>query len=251
VFPGPLGASILGRAQAQGQLTIDVNDIRDYTSDRHRVADDEPYGGGAGMVMKAEPVFRAAEAASCEPGSGCRERVVLLCPQGRPLNHEVARELAGDDHLILICGHYEGIDERVREHLVADEISIGDYVLTGGELAALVVIDAVARWVPGVLGAEESAENDSFASGLLEYPQYTRPADFRGWQVPETLLSGHHEQIRRWRRKEALRRSLRRRPELLARAALNEEDRRLLDEIADEDDRAQSDQTRGDNAAGR
>ena len=186
------------------------------------------------MVMKPEPIFKAVEAVRCDPASGCRERIILLCPQGRLLTHEVARELAGDDHLVFVCGHYEGVDERVREHLVSDEISIGDYVLTGGELAALVVLDAVARWVPGVLGAEESAASDSFASGLLEYPQYTRPASFRGWTVPEVLLSGHHEQIRRWRRKQALRRSLIRRADLLERAALSEEDRLLLDEIGEE-----------------
>ena len=233
-FPGPLGASILGRAQGGGRLVVDVHDIRDQTSDRHRVADDAPYGGGAGMVMKPEPIFKAVEAVRCEPGRGCRERVILLCPQGRLLTHEVARELAGYDHLVFVCGHYEGVDERVREHLVSDEISIGDYVLTGGELAALVVLDAVARWVPGVLGAEESAETDSFASGLLEYPQYTRPASFRGWAVPEVLLSGHHEQIRRWRRKEALRRSLTRRPDLLTNTRLTDEDEQLLDEIRQE-----------------
>jgi tRNA (guanine37-N1)-methyltransferase len=186
------------------------------------------------MVMKPEPIFKAVEAVRCEPASGCRERVILLCPQGRLLTHEVARELASADHLVFVCGHYEGVDERVREHLVTDEISIGDYVLTGGELAALVVLDAVARWVPGVLGAEESAESDSFASGLLEYPQYTRPSSFRGWPVPEVLLSGHHEQVRRWRRKEALRRSLLRRQDLLDRAPLTEEDRRLLEEIGEE-----------------
>jgi len=234
VFPGPLGASILGRAQAEGHLIIDVHDIRDQTSDRHRVADDTPYGGGVGMVIKPEPVFKAVEAVRCDPDSGCRERVVLLCPQGRLLTDHVARELAGDDHLVFVCGHYEGVDERVREHLVTDEISIGDYVLTGGEAAALVVTDAVARWVPGVLGADESAKDDSFACGLLEYPQYTRPAVFRGWRVPEVLLSGHHEQIRRWRRKEALRRSVARRPDLLAEAMLTAEDRRLLEEITDE-----------------
>ena len=230
MFPGPLGASMIKRAQEQGLVAITVTDIRDYAEGRHRVADDAPFGGGAGMVMKPEPIYAAVEAARCPAEQGCRERVILLTPQGRTLNQGVAAELAGYEHLILVCGHYEGVDERVRQHLVDDELSIGDYVLTGGELAALVVLDAVARLVPGVLGAEEGAAEDSFAAGLLEYPQYTRPADFRGWQVPEVLLSGHHEQIRRWRRQQALRRTRERRPDLFARLQLTEEDWELLEE---------------------
>jgi tRNA (guanine37-N1)-methyltransferase len=186
------------------------------------------------MVMKPDPFFAAVEelGRSLPPAPDTsREEIILLTPQGQPFTQALARELSGKDHLILLCGHYEGVDERVREHLATREISIGDYVLTGGELPAMVVIDAVTRLLPGALGAEEGAESDSFADGLLEYPHYTRPADFRGWMVPEMLLSGHHEQIRRWRRKEALRRTLKRRPDLLQTAALTDEDRALLAEI--------------------
>ena len=230
MFPGPLGASMIKRAQEQALVAISVVNIRDYAEGRHKVADDEPFGGGAGMVMKPEPIFAAVEAARCPVETSCRERVVLLTPQGRTLSQGIAAELAGYEHLILVCGHYEGVDERVRQHLVDDEISIGDYVLTGGELAALVVMDAVTRLVPGVLGAEEGAAEDSFAGGVLEYPQYTRPADFRGWQIPEMLLSGHHEQIRRWRRGQALRRTRERRPDLFEKLELTEEDWELLEE---------------------
>jgi len=187
------------------------------------------------MVMKPGPFFTAVEVLRCPPEAGCREEVVLLCPQGEQFQQGIARELAGSDHLILLCGHYEGVDERVRQHLATRAVSIGDYVLTGGELPAMVVIDAVARLLPGALGAEEGARADSFAEGLLEHPQYTRPAEFRGWRVPEVLLSGHHEQIRRWRRKESLRRTRRLRPDLLARAELTEEDRELLAEIEREE----------------
>jgi tRNA (guanine37-N1)-methyltransferase len=186
------------------------------------------------MVMKPEPFFLAVEALQCSADAGCREEVVLLSPQGERFAQPLARDLAQRDHLILLCGHYEGVDERVREHLATRVVSIGDYVLTGGELPAMVVVDAVARLLPGVLGAEEGAQRDSFSEGLLEHPQYTRPAEFRGWRVPEVLLSGHHEQIRRWRQKESLRRTLRLRPDLLAGARLTEEDRRLLEEIGEE-----------------
>jgi tRNA (guanine37-N1)-methyltransferase len=187
------------------------------------------------MVMKPEPFFAAVEQLRCPADADCREDVVLLSPQGDPFVHEVAEELAARDHLILLCGHYEGIDERVREHLASHAISIGDYVLTGGELPAMVVIDAVARLLPGALGADEGAQADSFADGLLEYPQYTRPAEFRGWKAPDVLLSGHHEQIRRWRRKESLRRTRTARPDLLAGAELTDEDRELLSEIEQEE----------------
>jgi tRNA (guanine37-N1)-methyltransferase len=229
---GPiLSASILKRAQEAGIVTITVHDLRGWTTDKHQTTDDYPHGGGAGMVMKPEPFFAAVEELRCATGAGCAEEIILLSPQGDLLTQALARELSAKDHLILLCGHYEGVDERVREHLATRELSIGDYVLTGGELPAMVVIDAVTRLLPGALGAEGGAESDSFAEGLLEYPQYTRPAEFRGWQVPDVLLSGHHEQIRRWRRKEALRRTLRRRPELLDAAGLTDEDRELLREI--------------------
>jgi tRNA (guanine37-N1)-methyltransferase len=231
MLAGPLDASILKRAQETGRVEIRVTNIRDFSTERQRIADDYSYGGGVGMLMKPGPIFAAVEAVRCPEGSGCRERTVLLTPQGARLDQERVRELAGADHLILICGHYEGVDERVREHLVTDEVSIGDYVLTGGELPALVVVDAAARLVPGVLGAESGAEEDSFASGLLEYPQYTRPAEFQGWRVPEVLLSGNHEAIRRWRREQALRRTLGRRPDLVAQASLDDEDRKILEAI--------------------
>lgn len=225
MFGGPLQASLLGRAIEAGVIQIHVHNIRDYAEDRHQVVDDYTYGGGPGMLMKAEPLFKAVEGVTALDSP--EGRVILLTPQGRLLNHEVAAELAREPRLILVCGHYEGVDERVREHLVDDEISIGDYVLSGGELPALVVIEAVARRLPGVLGSETSLAEDSHAQGLLEYPQYTRPAEFRGWTVPEVLLSGHHAQIAEWRRRQSVLRTARRRPDLLARAALSEEERRL------------------------
>mgnify|MGYP000330213855 FL=1 len=233
IFPeafAPLDLSILGRARAAGIVDIRVHNLRDFTTDRHRTVDDYPYGGGAGMVMKPEPFFAAVEAIMREARTS-RPRIILTTPQGRLFTQEIARELASWDHLILLCGHYEGVDERVAQGLATDEISIGDYVLTGGELAAMVIVDAVVRLIPGVVGEEESVRQDSFSEGLLDYPQYTRPPEFRGMRVPEVLLSGHHEQIRRWRRKEALRRTLLRRPDLLRKANLTEEDRRLLEEI--------------------
>ena len=225
MFGGPLQASLLGRAIDAGVVQVHIHNIRDYAEDRHQVVDDYTYGGGPGMLMKAEPLFKAVEGVTALDSP--EGRVILLTPQGRLLNHEVAAELAREPRLILVCGHYEGVDERVREHLVDDEISIGDYVLSGGELPALVVIEAVARRHPGVLGSETSLAEDSHAQGLLEYPQYTRPAEFRGWTVPEVLLSGHHAQIAEWRRRQSVLRTARRRPDLLARAALSEEERRL------------------------
>ncbi len=236
MFSPVLSSSILKRAQEAGVISVLVHDLRDWTTDAHRTTDDSPYGGGVGMVMKPEPFFAAVEALRCEEGSDCAEEVILLSPQGEPLSQQTARELSSREHLILLCGHYEGVDERVRQHLATRELSIGDYVLTGGELPAMVVIDAVARLLPGALGAEEGAETDSFSEGLLEYPQYTRPAEFRGWAVPEVLLSGHHEQIRRWRRKESLRRTREDRPDLLQGAPLTEEDRELLAEIEREEE---------------
>ncbi len=225
MFGGPLQASLLGRAIDAGVVQVHIHNIRDYAEDRHQVVDDYTYGGGPGMLMKPEPLVKAVEGVTALDSP--EGRVILLTPQGRLLNHEVAVELAREPRLILVCGHYEGVDERVREHLVDDEISIGDYVLSGGELPALVVIEAVARRLPGVLGSETSLAEDSHAQGLLEYPQYTRPAEFRGWTVPEVLLSGHHAQIAEWRRRQSILRTARRRPDLLARAALSEEERRL------------------------
>jgi tRNA (guanine37-N1)-methyltransferase len=225
---GPLDASILARAQTRGLLEIALHNPRDVTTDRHHIVDDYPYGGGAGMVMKPEPLFAAVEAVY-QGGP-----IILLGPAGRVFTQAIARELAAEPRVTLLCGHYEGLDERVREHLATEELSIGDYVLTGGELAALVVVDAVARLLPGVL-APGSTEEESHTGGLLEYPHYTRPPEFRGWRVPDVLLSGDHGAVARWRRKEALRRTRARRPDLLARADLSALDRKLLAEIAAED----------------
>lgn len=238
IFPAYLSASILKRAQESGFLHIDVHNIRNFATGKHRVTDEPPYGGGGGMILKPEPIFTAVE--SLYPQTPEMEKVaiptpvILLTPQGRLFSQAVARELASHDRLILLCGRYEGVDERVRQHLVTDEISIGDYVLTGGELAALVVVDAVARLIPGVLGAEGAAESDSHTQGLLEGPHYTRPKNFRGWTVPEVLRSGHAANILRWRREQALRRTWERRPELLLSADLEKEDRYFLRVLAEE-----------------
>lgn len=209
MFPGPLNAGVTGRGLAAGLVTLRVHNLRDYTHDRHRQVDDVPYGGGAGMVLKPEPIFEAVRARA---GKG---PVILLTPQGELLNQGLVRELAGHDDLYLVCGRYEGVDERVATHLVDKEISIGDYVLTGGELPAMVVIDAVSRLVAGVLGSEESPKDESFDQHLLEYPHYTRPAEFEGHPVPDVLRSGHHAEIERWRRAQAADRTRRRRPDLL------------------------------------
>ena len=211
MFPGPLSAGVTGRGLASGLVTLRLHNLRDYTHDRHRQVDDVPYGGGAGMVLKPEPIFEAVRARA---GKG---PVILLTPQGELLNQGLVRELAGHDDLYLICGRYEGVDERVAAHLVDKEISIGDYVLTGGELPAMVVIDAVSRLVAGVLGSDESPKDESFDQHLLEYPHYTRPAEFEGHPVPEVLRSGHHAEIERWRRAQAAERTRRRRPDLLDR----------------------------------
>ena len=228
LFPPYLEASILGRAQLAGLLQVSVHNIRDHATDKHQVTDDEPYGGGGGMVMKPEPIFAAVESVL---GAPPQISVILLSPQGRPFTQAVAQEVGKLPHLALICGRYEGVDERVRAHLATDEISIGDYVLTGGELPALVLIDAVARTLPGALGDPEGAITDSHAGGLLEHPHFTRPQVFRGWEVPETLLSGDHARIERWRRQQSLLRTAQRRPDLLARAGLSKTDRKLLDEV--------------------
>jgi len=231
MFSSPLRESILGKAIEKGLIQIRTVNIRDFTSDKHQVVDDTPYGGGQGMVMKVEPIARAIESVKSQNPSAW---TVYLTPQGKPLHQDLARRLSTQPHLILLCGRYEGVDERVRESLVDEEISIGDYVLTGGELAAMVVIDAVSRFIPGVLGSDRSAEEDSFYNSLLEYPQYTRPPNFRGHCVPEVLLSGNHSAISLWRRKEVLRRTSLRRPDLLAKANLTEEDKKLLEEILEQ-----------------
>jgi tRNA (guanine37-N1)-methyltransferase len=228
MFESPLDHSILRRAREAGLLRFRAIDLRDHATDRHRVTDDAPFGGGVGMVMKPEPIFRAVEAVAGEDPAGGPNRLILMSPSGRPLDQELAQELSREDHLLILCGRYEGIDERVHEHLVTDEVSIGDYILTGGELAAMVLIDAVVRLVPGVLGKAESAMTESFEEQLLEYPHYTRPADFRGWRVPDVLLSGDHEAVRRWRRRQSLLRTLDRRPDLFRRHALSAEELELL-----------------------
>lgn len=210
----PLEESMLKRAQQKNLVHIRVHDLRDYTNDKHRQVDDYPYGGGAGMVLKPEPIFRCVEAI-IEKYPSKRRKIIYLTPQGKLFNQKLANELSQWEHLIFICGHYKGVDERVIEHLVTDEISIGDYVLTGGELPALVVIDAVVRLIPGVLSDLESALTDSFQSGLLDYPYYTRPEEFRGWRVPEVLLSGNHQKIAEWRKAKALERTRQRRRDLL------------------------------------
>jgi len=257
IFESPLHESILKRAIESGLIDVRLHNIRDYATDKHHVTDDYPYGGGGGMVMKPEPIFAAVESvleigsweldasrgssALQSPTSTPASRavqppipIILLTPQGRVFDQSLARELAQHDRLALICGRYEGVDERVREHLVTDEISIGDYVLTGGELAALVIIDAVARLRPGALGDPDATADDSHAEGLLEYPHYTRPPEFRGWRVPDVLLSGHHAEIDRWRRQQSLRRTARRRPDLLARISLTLEERQWIKRLADE-----------------
>jgi tRNA (guanine37-N1)-methyltransferase len=231
-FRGVLDASILGRAIEAGIVDIGLHDLRDWTDDKHRSVDDAPYGGGAGMVMRPGPWFRAIEELRSAPPA---PHVVLCTPQGRPFSQEIAKELAQRDRLILCAARYEGVDERVREHLVDREISIGDYVLSGGEIPAMVLIDAVVRLLPGALGSEESTVEESFNDSLLEYPHYTRPAEFRGWQVPEVLLGGNHAKIARWRRGQRIRRTAQRRPDLLAGADVTPEE---LDDWAVPDDEA-------------
>lgn len=227
LFPPYLEASILGRARQAGLLDVQVHNIRDYAADKHNVTDDEPYGGGGGMVMKPEPIFSAVETVLGKPP---KIPVVLLSPQGRLFTQAIAKELSQNEHLALICGRYEGVDERVRGHLATNEISVGDFVLTGGELPALLVIDAVSRHIPGALGDPEGAITDSHANGLLEHPHYTRPQVFRGWEVPQVLRSGDHARIERWRRQQSLLRTAQRRPDLFEKIRLSQEDKRLLDE---------------------
>jgi len=231
IFEAPFGFGVFQRAIDNGLVGLNLYNIRDYTHDKHHTADDYPYGGGAGMILRPGPIFEAVEAIKSSVGEEGKFPIILLTPQGRLLSQQIALELSRQRHLVFICGHYEGVDERVREHLATDEISIGDYVLTGGEVPALVVIDAVLRLLPGVLGSEASPLEDSHASGLLEYPQYTRPADFRGWAVPDVLLSGNHAQIAKWRREQIIRRTLERRPDLLNKANLGLEDKKLVERL--------------------
>jgi tRNA (guanine37-N1)-methyltransferase len=233
IFPAmvepALGEGVVGRARERGDVEIRVRDLRDYTDDKHHVVDDVSFGGGPGMVMKPEPLFRAVEAIAAERGAP--SAVLLMTPQGRRFTHEMAERFSRLERIVVLCGRYEGVDERVTETLVTDEVSIGDYVLTGGELPALVVIDAVVRLVPGVVGDAASVEEDSFVRGLLDHPHYTRPAVFRGMAVPDVLVSGHHAEIARWRRRERLRRTMDRRPELMAAADLSADERRELEAI--------------------
>lgn len=227
MFQSPFDASIIKRAREKGLVDIHTYNLRDWATDKHKTTDDTPYGGGGGMIMKPEPIFAAVEAIKDEE----EIPIILLTPQGRLFTQAVAEELARYDRLLFICGRYEGVDERVRQHLATDEISIGDYVLSGGELAAMVITDAVVRLLPGALGYERAAAEDSHATGLLEGPHYTRPPEFRGWAIPEVLTSGHHAKVAEWRRRQALKRTLERRPDMLARARLSSQDKRWLREM--------------------
>ncbi|MDP6402007.1 MAG: tRNA (guanosine(37)-N1)-methyltransferase TrmD [SAR202 cluster bacterium] len=229
MFASPFAESIVGRARDRGLVEINLHDIREGTSDKHRTVDDYAFGGGPGMVMKPEPLFGTVETLRTSVPLDGDTPIVLLSPQGRSLTQPIVEELARHQDLVLICGRYEGVDERVRRYLATDELSIGDYVLGGGELPAMVIIDAVSRLVPGVVGSQESTQTDSFTTGLLQHPQYTRPAEFRGWAVPDVLLSGNHAEIARWRRQESLRRTFLNRPDLLDSAHLSDEDRRFID----------------------
>lgn len=228
IFRSPFEHSILKRAREAGLIEINLVNIRDFAVDKHRTTDDYPYGGGSGMVMKPEPIAKALRHAEEVGGKG---RVILLSPAGKRFDQGIARRLSTEKHLVFICGRYEGIDERVRKRFVDEELSIGDYILTGGEFPAMVIVDAVSRLIPGVLGCSESSEDESFSADMLEYPQYTRPPDFEGMKVPEVLLSGHHADVARWRRREALKKTLSVRPDLLEKAELSEEDRKLIKEL--------------------
>ena len=242
MFDSPMSESIIARAVQNGIVQINIRDIRDHANDKHRSVDDYPFGGGYGMVMKPEPIFDAVSALKADAALDAQTPVILLTPQGAPLTQPLAERLAAHSDLILICGRYEGVDERVRQHIATHEISIGDYVLSGGELAAMVVIDAVTRLLPGALGSIESAQDDTFTTGLIQHPQYTRPADFRGMQVPDVLLSGNHAQIARWRRRQSLARTLARRPDLLQAADLSPQEREFLAQCPQEQDRGAADQ---------
>jgi len=232
MFQGPLTESIIGKAIEKDLLQVNVMNFRDYTDNKHQNVDDYPYGGGAGMLLKAQPIFAALDAVK-EKNPDTKKRVILLDPAGIPFTQSVAEELAEEEHLVFICGHYEGYDERIRT-LVTDEISLGDYVLTGGELGAMVIIDATVRLLPEVLGNDQSAKTDSHSTGLLEQPQYTRPSDFRGMKVPDVLISGNHKKIKEWQDKESIRRTIERRPDMLETIKLSEEQQRYLKEIKQE-----------------
>ena len=232
MFISPLSFSLLKKAQEKGLLSINLHDIRNWAEDKHKMTDDAPYGGGCGMVMKVEPVEKALAAVKVSTEDSL---VVLMTPQGETFNQTIAAELAGKKQVIIICGRYEGFDERIREHLADREISIGDYILTGGELPALVLIDAVSRLIPGVLGNEESTVSESFSSGLLEYPQYTRPAEYKGWKVPDVLVSGNHAEIELWQKNESLQRTYKRRPDLLAKMNLSPQEKKNLEKIKTKD----------------
>lgn len=229
MFKGPFEESIIKRAREKNLLEIHLHNLRDFTTDLHHVVDDAPFGGGAGMVMKVEPIYRALK--SIKEQLKGEVKAILLSPQGRTLNQDVAWGLAGQKNIILICGRYEGMDERVKKYLVDEELSIGDYVLSGGEIAAMVVVDAVNRFIPGVIGNERSIRQDSFYRGLLDYPQYTRPAEFMGWKVPEVLRSGNHQKVKEWRIKKMLRKTLCLRPDLLEKANLSDQEKEWLEEI--------------------
>lgn len=229
MFEGVFGSSILKKAQEQNKAELSVINFRDYSTNKHKQVDDYPYGGGAGMVLKPEPLFAAVEELTKQ--SAKAPRVILMCPQGERFTQQKAEELAQEDSLLFICGHYEGYDERIREHLVTDELSLGDFVLTGGELAAMTMIDSVVRLLPDVLGNQVSHQDDSFSTGLLEHPQYTRPAEFKGFKVPDVLLSGNHAKIDQWRREQSLKRTYERRPDLLETAELSEQDRQFIESL--------------------
>ena len=234
MFDGPLSESIIARAVERGLVEIHLHDIRDYATDRHRRVDDYPYGGGYGMVMKPEPIFDAVRSVKSENDVPDETPVILLTPQGIPLTQQVVERLATQDDLVIICGRYEGVDERVHERVATCEISVGDYVLSGGELAAMVVIDAVTRLIPGAVGSIESTQDDTFSTGLIQFPQYTRPAVYDGCEVPDVLVSGNHAEIERWRRRESLRRTLRRRPDLLENADLTDEEQEFISTLRSE-----------------
>lgn len=231
MFTGVLGNSILKKAAEKQKVAYQVVNFRDFADNKHQTVDDYPYGGGAGMVLKAQPIFDAVHHLTSKTIESKKPRIILLCPQGERYSQRKAEELAKEEHLIFICGHYEGYDERIREHLVTDEISIGDFVLTGGELGAMVIVDSVVRLLPGVLGNKASAQHDSFSAPLLEYPQYTRPADFRGFKVPDILLGGNHRKIDEWRKKQSLKRTWQRRPDLLEQYSLSLEEKEWLKDI--------------------